>query len=177
MTNIPSSPYDIFITNKGRLIETFEFDFCDLFFFFFQFSMSVGFFSDHVEHVECSVKPQLCVPYTLCCRVLRPLAPHPHSCFRGPYRITGCLNSPLPRLETIKMENRGIIFRIEHPRLPCSARIHSLETGHCLPREGFMALFLIIKKKCWTVLGRKTNCNALRGNFLHVLVIQVFFNF
>ena len=29
MTNGSSSPYNIFITNKSRLIETFEFDFCD----------------------------------------------------------------------------------------------------------------------------------------------------
>ena len=50
--------------------------------------MFVGLFLDHVEHVDCSVEPQGCVLYSLCCRLLRPLVPHPHSCFRGPPSIT-----------------------------------------------------------------------------------------
>ena len=50
--------------------------------------MFVGLFSDHVEHVDCSLEPQGCVLYTLCCCLLRPLAPHPHSSFHGPTSST-----------------------------------------------------------------------------------------
>ena len=55
---------------------------------FLLFSMSVGLFLDHVEHVEYSVEPPWCVQFYPCCRLLRPLAPHPYSCFRGPSRMT-----------------------------------------------------------------------------------------
>ena len=44
-----TSPYATFITKKGRYIENFELDCCDL--FSLQFSMSVDLFSDHVEHI------------------------------------------------------------------------------------------------------------------------------
>ena len=112
--------------------------------------MSVGLFSDHVEHVQYSMEPQWCVPYTLCCRLLRPLAPHPHSCFRGPSRMTKmslytCLHTCL---ETIKLGNLPIspfepwqFSWLERPRLPRSARMHSVNTGHFLPKEDFLWQF------------------------------------
>ena len=86
MINRTYSPYDIFITQK-RLVH-WNFWVSLLLTFSLYFSMFVGLFLDHVEHVDCSVEPQGCVLYTLCCRLLRPLVPHPHSCFRGPTSIT-----------------------------------------------------------------------------------------
>ena len=57
VSNRHSSPYDIYILPKmvGFLVWLLWP------FFSLQFSMSVGLFSDHVEHVECSVEPQCTV--------------------------------------------------------------------------------------------------------------------
>ena len=84
VTNKPSSPYNIFITKKGWLIETFEFDFCDLF---------------QVFHV-CGPFLRSCRPCRVQCGVVlavHPLLPSPApSSARPPH---------LSRLETIQREN------------------------------------------------------------------------
>ena len=54
MTNMKVSRHAIYLTNKGKWIETYEFRFCDIFVHLF---MSVNLFTRHVAMVEeCRVK-------------------------------------------------------------------------------------------------------------------------
>ena len=143
--------------------------------------MSVGLVSFHLEHVKCSVEPQWCVLNTLCCRLLRPLAPHPHSCFRGPSRMTRMSHfTPVTswKDQDGKFTNYSIqtvaIFLIRTSMCATLCQDAQCGNGSLSAKRGFVWHFIndkIILGRFW---GEHFIAKLFRGNFYMFWFFQCF---